>query len=101
MVSGELIEEIERGARDVRGSSAPFGGLQLVLAGDFLQCVCIDPYFTLARACTVSRRHSGGLAGSDRYLVATCKMHAFACTVGSKHSGVFAGFEKSPHGLNA
>lgn len=37
MVSAELFEELERRCRNVRGVDAPFGGLQLVLCGDFFQ----------------------------------------------------------------
>lgn len=37
MVDGEFFAKLEVLARAVRGSDKPFGGLQLVLAGDFLQ----------------------------------------------------------------
>ena len=37
MVSGQLFDTLERIARDVRGSVKPFGGIQLVLCGDFMQ----------------------------------------------------------------
>ena len=37
MVDGELLDVLEAVARHVRGSKAPFGGLQLVLTGDFHQ----------------------------------------------------------------
>jgi ATP-dependent DNA helicase PIF1 len=38
MLSPELLEKLDRIAREIRGSpSSPFGGLQLILTGDFCQ----------------------------------------------------------------
>jgi len=37
MISGELFDLIDKIARTVRKNSLPFGGVQLVLSGDFLQ----------------------------------------------------------------
>lgn len=37
MLDGNLFEKLEAVARHVRNSTAPFGGLQLILAGDFFQ----------------------------------------------------------------
>ncbi len=37
MVSAEFLEQLEQSARQLRGSTAPFGGIQLVLSGDFFQ----------------------------------------------------------------
>jgi ATP-dependent DNA helicase PIF1 len=37
MIDGELFEQLEAVARHVRRSAQPFGGLQLVLTGDFHQ----------------------------------------------------------------
>lgn len=37
MVDGLYFEKLERVARVVRGNDRPFGGLQLILCGDFLQ----------------------------------------------------------------
>ncbi len=37
MVSAEFLERLELSARQLRGSEAPFGGIQLVLSGDFFQ----------------------------------------------------------------
>ncbi|PNF28117.1 ATP-dependent DNA helicase PIF1 [Cryptotermes secundus] len=37
MVDGLFFEKLERVARVVRGNDRPFGGLQLILCGDFLQ----------------------------------------------------------------
>lgn len=37
MISAEMFNALEQMARDLRGSSDPFGGIQLILAGDFFQ----------------------------------------------------------------
>ena len=37
MVDGEFFDELESVARKVRGSKLPFGGIQLIICGDFLQ----------------------------------------------------------------
>ena len=37
MLDGGLFDKLEQLARKVRRSDAPFGGLQLVLCGDFFQ----------------------------------------------------------------
>ncbi|XP_063243361.1 LOW QUALITY PROTEIN: ATP-dependent DNA helicase PIF1-like [Bacillus rossius redtenbacheri] len=37
MVDGDFFEKLEQVARAVRGCDRPFGGLQLILCGDFLQ----------------------------------------------------------------
>lgn len=37
MLDGELFDKLESMARKIRGNNQPFGGLQLVLAGDFCQ----------------------------------------------------------------
>jgi ATP-dependent DNA helicase PIF1 len=37
MISGELFDYVEAVARGVRGNQLPFGGMQLVICGDFLQ----------------------------------------------------------------
>lgn len=37
MLSGQILDELNRLAKDIRGSDSPFGGIQLILCGDFLQ----------------------------------------------------------------
>ena len=37
MVSGELFEHLEHITKQVRGGEEPFGGLQIVLCGDYFQ----------------------------------------------------------------
>ncbi|KAJ4455383.1 putative ATP-dependent DNA helicase PIF1 [Paratrimastix pyriformis] len=37
MLDGDLFDKLEQVAREVRGSDLPFGGIQLVLCGDFFQ----------------------------------------------------------------
>ena len=37
MVSGEMFEHLERMFSEIRGSQKPFGGLQMVICGDFFQ----------------------------------------------------------------
>lgn len=42
MLSPNLFDKLEEIARVIRHSTAPFGGIQLILSGDFLQIPCID-----------------------------------------------------------
>lgn len=42
MMSPELFDKLEQLARLLRKNSAPFGGIQLVLVGDFLQLPCVS-----------------------------------------------------------
>ena len=37
MVDGEYFKKLEAVARSVKGNDRPFGGIQLILTGDFLQ----------------------------------------------------------------
>lgn len=41
MLDPELFDKIEEIARIVRRNTAPFGGIQIVLSGDFLQLPCV------------------------------------------------------------
>ena len=42
MLSPILFDKLEETARIVRNNSLPFGGIQLILSGDFCQLPCID-----------------------------------------------------------
>lgn len=42
MLSPQLFDKLEALARRVRRNEKPFGGIQLILSGDFLQLPCID-----------------------------------------------------------
>lgn len=42
MLSPELFDKLEKIAKMVRKSTKPFGGIQLVLTGDFCQLPCVD-----------------------------------------------------------
>lgn len=44
MMSPELFDKLENVARIVRRDERPFGGVQLLLSGDFCQLPCIDSY---------------------------------------------------------
>jgi len=45
MLTAELFDKLETIARSVRNSPKPFGGIQLILSGDFLQLPCIQGQF--------------------------------------------------------
>lgn len=51
MLSSELLDKIECVARMVRKNSRPFGGIQLLLSGDFLQLPTIKSEFCFKAAC--------------------------------------------------
>jgi ATP-dependent DNA helicase PIF1 len=42
MLSPELFDKLEFVARKIRFNESPFGGIQLILSGDFLQLPCIN-----------------------------------------------------------
>ena len=42
MLSPDLFDKLENIARRIRHNEKPFGGIQLILAGDFLQLPCIN-----------------------------------------------------------
>lgn len=43
MIDGKLFDKLEYIAERVRGRTAPFGGIQLILTGDFLQLPPVSP----------------------------------------------------------
>lgn len=43
MLDGALLDKLEYMARHIRGNNLPFGGIQLILTGDFLQLPPINP----------------------------------------------------------
>ncbi len=49
MMDGRLFDALEGIARRVRGSTAPFGGIQLILSGDFHQVPCVPLWITSFR----------------------------------------------------
>lgn len=51
MLSAELLDKIEHIARIVRKNDQPFGGIQIVLSGDFLQLPTIDGNFCFNATC--------------------------------------------------
>ena len=67
MVDGELFDKLESIARSVRGSGRPFGGIQLVITGDFFQLPPVPDYGKVAKFCfdaatwTTSIEHTIGL----------------------------------------
>ena len=42
MLNPELFDKLEEIARNIRRDDRPFGGIQLILSGDFCQLPCID-----------------------------------------------------------
>ena len=50
MVSAEMFEFLETTVRHIRGTDAPFGGLQLVLCGDFFQLPPVSHTVAMAAA---------------------------------------------------
>lgn len=69
MVSAEFFDEIERMVRDIRRSHAPFGGVQLILSGDFFQCAfsrtpCPDRSGASLLCHFFSRRHQASEDGT-------------------------------------
>ena len=41
MVDGEYFKKLEAVARSVKGNDRPFGGIQLIFTGDFLQVATV------------------------------------------------------------
>lgn len=49
MVDGELFDKLEAIARTMRNNGRPFGGIQLVITGDFFQLPPVPDYGKIAR----------------------------------------------------
>ena len=64
MLSGPLLDALEAVARAVRGSDAPFGGLQLVFAGDFFQ---LPPVFRGTSSSSSSSSAGAAEGGAGRF----------------------------------
>lgn len=47
MVDGELFDKLEKIASAVRNSMKPFGGIQLIMTGDFFQLPPVNPDKTM------------------------------------------------------
>lgn len=45
MMSGEMFDKLEEIARKMKGNNKPFGGIQLILCGDFFQCPPVNKKF--------------------------------------------------------
>lgn len=67
MVDGDLFDKLEGVARSVRNNGRPFGGIQLVITGDFFQLPPVPDYGKVAKFCfdagtwTTSIEHTIGL----------------------------------------
>ena len=51
MVDGDLFDKLERIARMIRSNGRPFGGIQLVVTGDFFQLPPVPDYGKVAKFC--------------------------------------------------
>lgn len=49
MVDGELFDKLEQIARNIRNNGRPFGGIQLVITGDFFQLPPVPDYNKVAK----------------------------------------------------
>lgn len=67
MVDGDLFDKLEAIARTIRNNGRPFGGIQLVITGDFFQLPPVPDYGKVAKFCfdagtwTTSIEHTIGL----------------------------------------
>ena len=51
MISGELFHQLEAHMRKLRANDEPFGGVQLILSGDFFQCALLHLQLILHTLC--------------------------------------------------
>lgn len=67
MVDGDLFDKLEQIARTIRNNGRPFGGIQLIITGDFFQLPPVPEYGRMARFAfdagtwTTSIEHTIGL----------------------------------------
>ncbi|KAK8219980.1 DNA helicase [Zalaria obscura] len=67
MVDGELFDKLEAIARQLRNNGRPFGGIQLVITGDFFQLPPVPDYGKVSKfafdaaSWTTSIEHTIGL----------------------------------------
>ena len=67
MVDGDLFDKLEAIARAIRNNGRPFGGIQLIITGDFFQLPPVPDYGKVAKFCfdagtwTTSIEHTIGL----------------------------------------
>lgn len=87
MVDGDLFDKLEGIARNIRNNGRPFGGIQLVITGDFFQLPPVPDYGRIAKfafdAATwnTSIEHTIGLTQVFRQKDPGMSMHGMCSTV--------------------
>ncbi|KAG7246364.1 hypothetical protein CRUP_034490, partial [Coryphaenoides rupestris] len=66
MVDAPLFDKLEAVARSVRRSTEPFGGIQLIICGDFLQLPPVSKGKEKALFCFQVRQTAAGRKALDR-----------------------------------
>jgi len=86
MLSGEFLSELDAAARSARGEPRrSFGGIQLVLVGDFAQLAPVGPSSSSNAAAGFSLRHRGFAFQSPAWRAA--RLVPFLLTVAFRQSG--------------
>ena len=60
MVENQILERLNRVMKSARGEKKPFGGVQIVVTGDFCQLPPVRPFRCCMECGTELLRHSGG-----------------------------------------